>query len=108
MSEGGKRSQGSKSGPVDEEPQRVAELAAALDVLGDKVKLLVERSRRLSERCREEEELRRRLEGGLDPVALDERVHALESENDRLTRHAEFLEGKLKELLSRVRYVVEA
>lgn len=102
-----KGNQGSKTGPVDEEQRRVAELVAALDALGDKVKLLVDRSRRLAERCREDEEVRRRL-GGLDPVALDERLHALESENERLSQHADFLEGKLKELLSRVRYVVEA
>ncbi len=107
MSESGKRSRGSKTEPADEEQQRVAELTAALDAMGDKVKLLVERSRRLAERCLEDEELRRRLEG-LDPVALDDRVQALEWENDRLSRHADFLEGKLKELLSRVRYVVEA
>ena len=92
----------------DEARARAAELAVALDALGDKVKLLVERSRRLAERCREEESVRRRLEGGLDPVVLDERVRELESENERLARHAEFLETKLKELLSRVRYVVEA
>ena len=92
----------------DEAEERAAELAIALDALGDKVKLLVERSRRLAERCREEEFVRRRLEGGLDPLALDERVHELESENERLARHAEFLETKVKELLSRVRYVVEA
>ena len=92
----------------DEARERAAELAVALDALGDKVKLLVERSRRLAERCREEESVRRRLEGGLDPVALDERVRELESENERLARHAEFLETKLKELFSRGRYVVEA
>ena len=92
----------------DEARERAAELQIALDALGDKVKLLVERSRRLAERCLEEESVRRRLEGGLDPVALDERVRELESENERLARHAEFLETKVKELLSRVRYVVEA
>ncbi|HET9581233.1 MAG TPA: hypothetical protein VFP76_00255 [Gemmatimonadota bacterium] len=92
----------------DEARERAAELAVALDALGDKVKLLVERTRQLAERCREEEAVRRRLEGGLDPVALDERVRELESENERISRHAEFLETKLKELLSRVRYVVEA
>lgn len=92
----------------DEARERAAELAVALDALGDKVKLLVERTRQLADRCREEEAVRRRLEGGLDPVALDERVRELESENERIARHAEFLETKLKELLSRVRYVVEA
>lgn len=92
----------------DEAQARAAELASALDALGDKVKLLVERSRRLAERCREEESVRRRLQGGLDPIALDERVRELESENERLAHHAEFLETKVKELLSRVRYVVEA
>lgn len=92
----------------DEAQERAAELEVALDALSDKVKLLVERSRRLAERCREEESVRRRLEGGLDPVALDERVRELESENERIARHAEFLETKVKELLSRVRYVVGA
>lgn len=106
MSESDKDRRNAKTGSRDEE-RRVAELASALDALGDKVKLLVERSRRLAERCREAEEVGRRL-GGLDPVALDERLRALESENERLSRHADFLEGKLKELLSRVRYVVEA
>jgi chromosome segregation ATPase len=91
----------------DEAHERAAELEVALDALGDKVKLLVERSRRLAERCHEEESVRRRLEGGLDPVALDERVRELESENERIARHAEFLETKIKELLARVRYVVE-
>ena len=71
MSESGKRDRASEVERPGQGQQRAAELAAALDGLGDKVKLLVERSRRLSERCREEEELRRRLEGGLDPVALD-------------------------------------
>jgi chaperonin cofactor prefoldin len=94
--------------PGEDEPRRSAELAAALDALDEKVRLLVGRSRRLADRFREEEQLRERLEGGLDPVALNERVHALESENDRLSRHAEFLERQFKELLSRVRYVVEA
>lgn len=107
MSDSEKRSRDSKIEALGEEQQRVAELTAALDVMGDKVKLLIERSRRLAERCREDEQVRRRF-GKLDPVALDERVRALESENDRLSRHADFLEGKLKELLSRVRYVVEA
>jgi hypothetical protein len=92
----------------DEAQERAAELEVALDALSDKVKLLVERSRRLAERCREEESVRRRLEGGLDPVALDARVRELESENERIARHAEFLETKVKELLSRVRYVVGA
>ena len=92
----------------DEAQERAAELEVALDALSDKVKLLVERSRRLAERCREEESVRRRLEGGLDPVALDERLRELESENERIARHAEFLETKVKELLSRVRYVVGA
>jgi hypothetical protein len=36
------------------------------------------------------------------------RVRELESENERIARHAEFLETKVKELLARVRYVVEA
>ena len=92
----------------DEAQERAAELEVALDAHSDKVKLLVERSRRLAERCREEESVRRRLEGGLDPVALDVRVRELESENERIARHAEFLETKVKELLSRVRYVVGA
>lgn len=92
---------------TDENRERAAELAAALDAVGDKVKLLVERTRRLSERCREDEDLRQRLEGGLDPAALDARVRELEAERERLSRHAEFLEGKMKDLLSRVRYVVE-
>lgn len=98
----------SKPDPADEGQQRVDELAAALDAMGDKVKLLVERSRRLAERCREDEAMRRRLEGGLDPAALDARVRELERERERIARHAEFLEAKLKDLLSRVRYVVEA
>lgn len=105
MSQGDETRKSTKGGPQAEE-RKAAELASALDALGDKVKLLSERSRRLAERCREAQEVGRRL-GGLDPVALNERLRALESENERLSRHADFLEGKLKELLSRVRYVVE-
>ncbi len=102
--------------PVPEGVDEVRErLSDALDTLGERVKLLSERHETLrreldrTRAAREEAESRltRATDGGLDPLALEEKVRALEDQNDRLSRHAEYLEGEVKSLLGRVRYVLE-
>lgn len=85
-----------------------ARLRSSLDSLEERIKLLVARYEDLAERYRVITASRDRLDGTLDPLALEERMQTLEAENDRLSRHAAFLEQKIRELLSRVRYVVEA
>lgn len=84
------------------------DLANAVAGLERKVKLLLSRHTELTERYNEAMAAGERLSTGLDPVVLEERVQALESERDRLARHATFLEGKIRELLTRVRYAVDA
>lgn len=92
-----------------------ARLRAALDTMDEKITLLLSRHALLTERYmaavaaqREvEEQLERMTSGDVDPAALEERVRELETRNDRLTRHAEFLEGRVEGLLARVRYVLE-
>ena len=84
------------------------DLANAVDGLERKVKLLLSRHTELAERYSEAVAASDRLGAGLDPVALEERVRDLETERDRLSRHAAFLEGKIRELLTRVRYAVDA
>lgn len=84
------------------------DLADAVAGLEGKVKLLLSRHTELTERYREAMAASERLGTGLDPVVLEERVRVLESERDRLSRHAAFLEGKIRELLTRVRYAVDA
>lgn len=51
---------------------------------------------------------KRRAQGKLDPLELQDRVRALEAERERLDHHAAFLEDRIRGLLSRVRYVVES
>ncbi|MEJ2153519.1 MAG: hypothetical protein P8Y29_11410 [Gemmatimonadota bacterium] len=84
------------------------DLANAVAGLEHKVKLLLSRHTELTERYKEAVVAGERLGTGLDPVALEERVRVLEDERDRLSRHAAFLEGKIRELLTRVRYAVDA
>jgi hypothetical protein len=84
------------------------DLANAVSGLERKVKLLLSRHTELIERYNEAVVAGERLGAGLDPAALEERVRVLESERDRLSRHAAFLEGKIRELLTRVRYAVDA
>lgn len=81
---------------------------ASLDRLEEKVKLLLARHEALSEQYRELEARQRRAERGGDPVQLAERIDALQQAHDRLSRHAAFLEDRIRDLLSRTRYVVEA
>ncbi|HUP02050.1 MAG TPA: hypothetical protein VM737_11080 [Gemmatimonadota bacterium] len=85
-----------------------ARLGISLDRLEERIKLLLARHAELVERYRTLTAARQRLDGDLDPVALDERLRTLEAENDRLVRHTAFLESRIRELLSRIRYVVEA
>lgn len=82
-------------------------LRASLDALEETVKLLVARHEE-AVAARSAAEKRSRSGKGLDPVALQERVQALEAEADRLQRHAAFLEDRIRGLLSRVRYVIES
>ena len=41
-------------------------------------------------------------------LELEQRVRALEAENQKLERHSAFLEDRIRGLLSRVRYVIES
>ena len=84
------------------------DLANAVAGLERKVKLLLSRHTELTERYKEAVAAGERLDAGLDPAVLEERVRVLEGERDRLSRHAAFLEGKIRELLTRVRYAVDA
>ncbi len=98
---------------TEEDPER---LTRSLEMLEERVTLLLERHADLLGRHREAvEELDRksaRLErlrsSGEDPERLLERIRSLEAENDRLSEHAAFLEGRIESLLNRVRYVVES
>lgn len=84
-------------------------LGEALDRLEERVSLLVERYGEAAREARRASERLSRLEaGGADPVELEERIRGLEAENERLSRHAEFLEERIQGLMSRVRYVMEA
>ena len=91
-------------------------LAVALDTLDERLTFLLARYARLADRYsaaeqarREaEERLRRISEGELDPLALEERSRELAAENERLVRHAAYLEDRIESLLARVRYVVES
>ena len=85
-----------------------ADLTNAVAGLEHKVKLLLSRHSELAERYDEVVAAGERLGAGLDPVALEERVQVLETERDRLSEHSTFLEGKIRELLTRVRYAVDA
>lgn len=82
-------------------------LSASLDALEESVKLLIARHEE-AVAARSAAEQRSRSGKGLDPVALQERVQALEAEAERLQRHAAFLEDRIRGLLSRVRYVIES
>lgn len=84
------------------------DLVNAVAGLEGKVKLLLSRHAELTERYNKAVAAGERLGAGLDPAALEERVRALESERERLSRHTAFLEGKIRELLTRVRYAVDA
>lgn len=91
-------------------------LRDALEGLDRRVTLLIERYRELGLRHAEAVEdgqrsaaaLARLTERGGDPAALDARIRRLEAENERLARHAGFLEERIRNLLSRVRYVIES
>lgn len=82
-------------------------LRDSLDRLEENVTLLLARHGELIA-ARAEADARRREGKSLDPIALRDRIHALEAERERLDRHAEFLEERIRGLLSRVRYVVES
>jgi cell division protein FtsB len=90
-------------------------LRAALDTIDEKITLLLARHAHLAERYVTSVAARRDVEeriaeltsGGVDPVALEERVKELAARNERLARHAAYLEGRIESLLARVRYVLE-
>lgn len=92
--------------PVRDPDDAEVELGTALDSLDEKVKLLLARHAELAARCAEAERAAEK-HAGLDPIALEERVEELVAENDRLARHASFLEERIKGLYTRVRYVME-
>lgn len=101
---------------TEPDPESDDVLGDALDTLEASVSLLLDRYEELAERCATAEETsaeaRRkmaRLAGeGLDPDALERKIRELEEDNDRLMRHSEHLEERIRGLLARVRYVVEA
>ena len=82
-------------------------LLASLDALEENVTLLLARHESLAAANAAVEE-RSRSRDSLDPVELERRLQALESDKERLERHAAFLEGRIRGLLSRVRYVIES
>lgn len=82
-------------------------IRASLDALEENITLLLARHESLAAAQADDEE-RRRSQGALDPVALDERARALEEDRERLERHSAFLEDRIRGLLSRVRYVIES
>jgi hypothetical protein len=82
-------------------------LRASLDALEESVKLLVARYGEAVE-ARATAEARSRKGAALDPVALLDHVEELETEVERLERHAAFLEDRIRGLLARVRYVIES
>jgi len=90
-------------------------LRAALDTIDEKTKLLLARHTLLTERYVASVEAQREIEerlahltrDGVDPGALEERVQELEARNERLSRHAAYLETRIEGLLARVRYVLE-
>ena len=82
-------------------------LLASLDALEENVTLLLARHEGLAAANAAAEE-RSRSRDSLDPVELERRLQALESDRERLERHAAFLEGRIRGLLSRVRYVIES
>jgi hypothetical protein len=97
------------SGPTrgDARKSGLDSLLASLDALEENVTLLLARHESLAAANAAAEE-RRRSRDSLDPVELERRLRALESDKERLERHATFLEGRIRGLLSRVRYVIES
>lgn len=79
----------------------------SLDELESKIKLLVERHDELAAHVTESL-MAIQDQDGADPVALRAEIESLESERERLARHAEFLESRIRELLTRARYAVDA
>jgi hypothetical protein len=84
-----------------------AALRASLDALEENITLLLARHESLAAAHAADEE-RRRTQDAPDPVELEQRVRALEAENQKLERHSAFLEDRIRGLLSRVRYVIES
>ena len=84
-----------------------AQAESALAALEERIMLLIARHEEVRERLVTKEAAARRIANGADPLALEARVRELERENDRLTRHAEFLERQVRGLRGRVRYVLE-
>lgn len=85
-----------------------AQAEAALAALEERIMLLLARHQALREQLAAKNAAARRIADGADPLALEARVRVLETENDRLTRHAEFLERQVRGLRGRVRYALEA
>ena len=81
-----------------------ADPARTLEEVERKVKLLVDRHRALAGAYSEMTASMGDGGDGLDPAELEEVVRSLRSERDRLARHAEFLESRVRELLTRARY----
>ncbi|MFN2383924.1 MAG: hypothetical protein ABR559_06630 [Gemmatimonadota bacterium] len=84
-----------------------AQAESALAALEERIMLLIARHQGVQERLATKEAAARRIADGADPLALEARVRELEGENDRLTRHAEFLERQVRGLRGRVRYALE-
>lgn len=98
------------------EAQNAVRLGTALDKLDERISLILARHASLAERYvtvlaarrDAEERLARLSKGRLDPRVLEDRVRELEAQNERLERHATYLESRIEGLLSRVRYGVES
>src|SRR5687768_7176594 len=110
------KGEGNSGRATDGEKTDGGRLHAALDTLDEKIKLLLARHSLLAEsfasvitaRREAEERLARLSTGELDPVSLEERMRELKAENERLSRHAAYLEDRIASLMARVRYVVES
>jgi hypothetical protein len=101
------RKKPSRPRPGDAQERGSDSLRASLDALEENVTLLLARHESLAAANAVAEE-RRLSRDSLDPVELERRVRLLEAERERLERHAAFLEGRIRGLLSRVRYVIES
>lgn len=95
------------SRPRGGDDAKSAALRASLDALEENITLLIARHESLAAAHAANEE-RRRTQDAPDPVELERRVRALETEKQNLERHSAFLEDRIRGLLSRVRYVIES
>lgn len=79
----------------------------SLDELESKIKLLVARHDELATHVTESLSAIGDRDGA-DPAAMRAEIETLQEDRERLATHAEFLESRIRELLTRARYAVDA